>query len=43
MELLIALSISTCIIVSLIIILKDSITKEATYDDTPIFFYYYNI
>ena len=38
MELLIALSISACIIVSLIIVLKDSITKEATYDDTPIFF-----
>ena len=38
MELLIALSISACIIVSLIIVLKDSISNKATYDDTPIFF-----
>ena len=38
MELLIALSISACIIVSLIIVLKDSISDKATYDDTPIFF-----
>ena len=38
MELLIALCINACIIISLIIVFKDSITKEATYDDTPIFF-----
>ena len=38
MELLIALCINACIIISLIIVLKDSITKEATYDNTPIFF-----
>ena len=38
MELLIALSISACIIVSLIIVLKDLISDKATYDDTPIFF-----
>ena len=38
MELLIALSISACIIVSLIIVLKDSISDKATYDNTPIFF-----
>lgn len=38
MELLIALCISTCVIVSLIIILKDSISDKATYDNTPIFF-----
>ena len=38
MELLIALFISACIIVSFIIILKDSISDKATYDDTPIFF-----
>ena len=38
MELLIALSISACIIVSLIIVLKDSISGKATYDDIPIFF-----
>ena len=38
MELLIALCISACVIVSLIIILKDSISDKATYDDTPIFF-----
>lgn len=38
MELLIALFISTCIIISLIIILKDYISDKATYDDTPIFF-----
>ena len=38
MELLIALSISACIIVSFIIVLKDSISDKATYDDTPIFF-----
>ena len=38
MELLIALSISTCVIISLIIVLKDSISGKATYDDTPIFF-----
>ena len=38
MELLIALCISACVIVSLIIILKDSISDKATYDNTPIFF-----
>lgn len=38
MELLIALSISACVITSLIIILKDSISYKATYDNTPIFF-----
>ena len=38
MELLIALFISACVIVSLIIILKDSISDKATYDNTPIFF-----
>ena len=38
MELLIALSISACIIIFLIIVLKDSISDKATYDDTPIFF-----
>ena len=38
MELLIALSINACIIISLIIVLKDSISDKATYDDTPIFF-----
>ena len=38
MELLIALSISACIIISLIIVLKDSIRGKATYDDIPIFF-----
>ena len=38
MELLRALSINACIIVSLIIVLKDSISNKATYDDTPIFF-----
>ena len=38
MELLIALFISAFIIVSFIIILKDSISDKATYDDTPIFF-----
>ena len=38
MELLIALSISACIIVSLIIVLKDSISDKATYDNTHIFF-----
>ena len=38
MELLIALSINACIIISLIIVLKDSISGKATYDDTPIFF-----
>lgn len=37
MELLIALSINACIIVSLIIVFKDSISNKATYDDTPIF------
>lgn len=37
MELLIALFINACIIVSLIIIFKDSISNKATYDDTPIF------
>ena len=38
MELLIALYINACIIVSLIIVFKDSISNKATYDDTPIFF-----
>lgn len=38
MELLIALFINTCIIVSLIIVLKDSISDKATYNDIPIFF-----
>lgn len=38
MELLIALSISACIIISFIIVLKDSISNKATYDNTPIFF-----
>ena len=38
MELLIALSISACIIIFLIIVLKDSISDKATYDNTPIFF-----
>ena len=38
MELLIALFISAFIIVSFIIILKDSISDKATYDNTPIFF-----
>ena len=38
MELLIALCINVCIIISLIIVLKDSISDKATYDDTPIFF-----
>ena len=38
MELLIALSISACIIIFLIIVLKDSISDKASYDDTPIFF-----
>ena len=38
MELLIALSINICIIISLIIVLKDSISDKATYDDIPIFF-----
>ena len=38
MELLIALFISACIIVSLIIVLKDSISDKSTYDNTPIFF-----
>ena len=38
MELLIALCISACVIVSLIIILKDSISDKTTYDNTPIFF-----
>ena len=38
MELLIALCINACIIISLIIVLKDSISGKATYDDTPIFF-----
>lgn len=37
MELLIALFINACIIVSLIIVFKDSISNKATYDDTPIF------
>ena len=38
MELLIALSINACIIISLIIVLKDYISNKATYDDTSIFF-----
>ena len=38
MELLIALFISACIIISLIIVLKDSISDKATYNDIPIFF-----
>ena len=38
MELLIALSINACIIIYLIIVLKDSISDKATYDNTPIFF-----
>ena len=38
MELLIALCINACIIVSFVIVLKDSISGKATYDDTPIFF-----
>ena len=38
MELLIALCINACIIIFLIIVLKDSISDKATYDDTPIFF-----
>ena len=38
MELLIALCINACIIISLIIVLKDSISDKATYDNTPIFF-----
>ena len=38
MELLITLCINVCIIISLIIVLKDSISNKATYDDTPIFF-----
>ena len=38
MELLIALSISACIIVSFIIVLKDSINDNSTYNDIPIFF-----
>ena len=36
MELLIALTISVCIIVSLIIVLKDSINSKTTYNDWPI-------
>ena len=38
MELLIALSISACIIIFLIIVLKDSINDNSTYNDIPIFF-----
>ena len=39
MELLIALGINACIIVSLIIILKDSVNNKTTYDDWPILFF----
>lgn len=39
MELLIALFISACIIVSLIIILEDSVNNKTTYDNWPILFF----
>ena len=39
MELLIALFISACIIVSLIILLKDSVNNKTTYDNWPILFF----